>query len=163
MVRSLGMPDLHRHIREHALYAIRPPSASLLCMLTRLVLLIGFLLPGMALANDPLDWSELQLLYASDLAIDARFVRQDDAHLWVRVETVLRDKGHGIVPGDHIRVDKGASTDCGYDWNIGELRRWRRYLQKEAVKWHWSLSRRSTGSAIHFIQDRAILHMPTWG
>jgi len=158
----LRVPDLHGPNGEHAQYAIRHRPASLLCMLTRLVLLIGFLMPGMALANDLLDWSELQLLYASDLAIDARFVRQDDAHLWVRVEAVLRDKSHGIVPGDHIRVDKGASTDCGYDWNIGELRRWRLYLQKEAGKGHWALSRRSTGSAIHFIHDRAILHMPTW-
>lgn len=148
--------------REHAPYAIHPQEASLIYMLPRLVLLIAFLVPCIALANDPLDWSELQRLYACDLAIDARYVREDEAHLWVKVVVVLRDRGYSIVPGDHIRVDKGASTDCGYDWHIGELRRWRLYLQKEEGKGHWALLRHSTGSAIQFIHDRAIMHMPKW-
>lgn len=129
-------------------------------MLLRLLLLLALLLPTLARANDPLDWSELELLYAADLAIDARYVRQDDEHLWVRVITVLRDRGHGIKAGDHIRVDRAASYDCGYDWNIGDQRRWRLYLQKEEGKGHWALSRHSAGSAIHFIRGQAIMHMP---
>ncbi|MBL7937905.1 MAG: energy transducer TonB [Flavobacteriales bacterium] len=131
-------------------------------MLPRLVLLIAFLVPCIALANDPLDWSELQRLYACDLAFDARYVREDDVHLWVKVVAVLRDRGYSIVPGDHMRVDKMASTDCGYAWNIGKERRWRFYLQKEEGKGHWALLQRSTSSAIPFIHDRAIMHMPQW-
>lgn len=131
-------------------------------MSQRLLLLLALLVTSMARAKDPLDRSELQLLYAADLAIDARYVREDEGHLWVRVVTVLRDKGFGIGPGDHIRVDKAASYDCGYPWNTGGLRRWRMYLQKEEGQGHWALSRRNAGSAIHFIQGQAIMHMPTW-
>lgn len=131
-------------------------------MRAHLLLFLALLFPWLARANAPLHWSELQLLYAADLAIDARFVRQDDAHVWMRVVTVLRDRGHGIAPGDHIRVDKSASYDCGFAWNIDDLRRWRLYLQKEEGKGHWALSRRNAGSAIHFIHDRAIMHMPAW-
>lgn len=131
-------------------------------MFLRILLLLALLQVSKARANDPLDRSELQLLYASDLAIDARYVREDDAHLWVKVVAVLRDKGHGIVAGDHIRVDKAASSDCGYPWNIGDLRRWRMYLQKEEGKGHWALSRHNAGSAIHFIHGQAIMHMPAW-
>lgn len=128
----------------------------------RFGLLLALMLPFHVTANDPLDWSELQLLYAADLAIDARFVRQDDAHVWVKVAVVLRDRGFGIRAGDAIRVDKAASYDCGYPWNIGDQRRWRLYLQKEEGQGHWALSRHSGGSAIHFIHDRAIMHMPAW-
>lgn len=131
-------------------------------MFLRICFIAIVLRPWTVAANDPLHWSELQLLYAADLAIDARFVRQDDAHVWMRVVSVLRDKGHGIATGDHIRVDKSASYDCGFAWNIDDLRRWRLYLQKEEGKGHWALSRRNAGSAIHFIHDRAIMHMPAW-
>lgn len=131
-------------------------------MIQRLLLLLAVLPATLARANDPLDRSELQLLYAADLAIDARFVRQDAQHLWVRVVAVLRDRGHGIEAGDHIRVDKAASSDCGYDWNIGEQRRWRLYLQKEEGQGHWALSLHSAGSAIPFIRDRAVMHLPAW-
>lgn len=128
----------------------------------RFLFLLAVLQSSLARANDPLDWSELQLLYAADLAIDARFVRQDESHVWVKVAVVLRDRGFGIRAGDAIRVDKAASYDCGYPWNIGEERRWRMYLQKEEGQGHWALSRHSGGSAIHFIHDRAIMHMPAW-
>jgi TonB family protein len=131
-------------------------------MHVRLLLLLALGQATLARANDPLDWSELQLLYAADLAIDARFVRQDDAHVWVKVAVVLRDRDFGIRAGDVVRVDKAASYDCGYSWNIGEQRRWRMYLQKEEGKAHWALSRHNAGSAIHFIHDRAIMHMPAW-
>jgi hypothetical protein len=97
-------------------------------------LLILCLLPFQLFATDPLSWSELQLLYHADLAIDARYVREDDAHFWVQVNTVLRDTGFGIKTGDAIRVDKAAAYDCGYPLNIGEIRRWRLYLQKEEGK-----------------------------
>ncbi len=127
-------------------------------MLLRVLFLC--LLPGSMLASDPLSWTELQRLYHADLAIDARFVRQDDTHLWVKVLAVLRDRGHGIASGDHIRVDKAVSYDCGYSWNIGDLRRWRLYLQKEEGKGHWALLRNSASSAIHVIHGQAIIHMP---
>ena len=71
----------------------------------RFRLLFLCLLPGPILANDPLSWTELQLLFHADLAIDARYVREDDAHFWVRVNTVLRDTGFDIKTGDAIRVD----------------------------------------------------------
>ncbi|MBL7937909.1 MAG: energy transducer TonB [Flavobacteriales bacterium] len=121
---------------------------------------LALMSPRVVAGNDPLDWSELQRLYACDLAIDARYVREDKAHLWVKVVAVLRDLGYSIVQGDHIRVDKMASTDCGYAWNIGKERRWRFYLQKEEGKGHWALLQRSTGSAIDFFHDRALLQMP---
>ncbi len=154
--------DLAGRGGDHASYAIRPLSASFMRMITHLLLLLALLTTTLARANDPLDRSELQLLYAADLAIDARFVRQDAKHLWVHVVTVLRDRGHGIEAGDHIRVDKAASYDCGYDWNIGEQRRWRLYLQKEEGQGHWALCQHMAGSAIHFNRDRAIMHLPAW-
>ncbi|MCC7501013.1 MAG: energy transducer TonB [Flavobacteriales bacterium] len=127
----------------------------------RFRLLILCLLPFQLFATDPLSWSELQLLYHADLAIDARYVREDDAHFWVRVNAVLRDTGFGIKAGDAIRVDKAAAYDCGYPLNIGEIRRWRLYLQKEEGKGQWALLERMAGSAVHLIRERAILHMPT--
>lgn len=144
------------------LCAISPLTASSMTMHVRLLLLLVLGQATLTRANDPLDWSELQLLYAADLAIDARFVRQDDAHVWVKVAVVLRDRDFGIRAGDVVRVDKAASYDCGYSWNIGELRRWRLYLQKEEGQGHWALSRHSAGSAIHFINGQAIMHMPAW-
>ena len=69
-------------------------------MIFRRSLLVLFLLPLHAQASDPLSWTELEVLYHSDLAIDAQLVRQDEAHFWVRVNTVLRDQGYGILAGD---------------------------------------------------------------
>ncbi len=126
----------------------------------RFRLLFLCLLPGPILANDPLSWTELQLLFHADLAIDARYVREDDAHFWVRVNTVLRDTGFDIKTGDAIRVDKAAVYDCGYPLNIGETKRWRLYLQKEEGKGQWALLERMAGSAVHFLHERAIIHMP---
>lgn len=122
--------------------------------------LILCLLPMQVHATDPLTWTELQLLYHSDLAIDAQLVRQDGAHVWVRVNEVLRDTGFGIRAGDAIRVDKAAAYDCGYPLNLVDARRLRLYLQKEVGKGEWALLKRMAGSAVHFIRDRAYMNMP---
>lgn len=103
---------------------------------------------------------ELVMLYTSDLVVDADFVRSDDDHLWVRVNAVIVDAGYGIVKGDHLRIDRAASTDCGYPWTVGQDRRWRFYLQKEEGRGHWALKEHDAVSAIPVRNGRTSLNMP---
>lgn len=103
---------------------------------------------------------ELVMLYTADLVADADFVRSDDDHLWVRVNAVIVDAGYGIVKGDHLRIDRAASTDCGYPWTLGLDRRWRFYLQKEEGRGHWALKEHDAVSAIPVRDGRTSLNMP---
>ncbi len=103
---------------------------------------------------------ELVMLYTADLVVDADYVRSDEVHLWVRVNAVLVDTGYGIVKGDHLRIDRAASTDCGYPWSLGQARRWRFYLQKEEGRGHWALKEHDAMSAIPVRDGRTNLNMP---
>ncbi|MEZ4789000.1 MAG: hypothetical protein R2811_03175 [Flavobacteriales bacterium] len=103
---------------------------------------------------------ELVMLYTADLVVDADFVRSDDDHLWVRVNAVIVDAGYGILKGDHLRIDRAASNDCGYPWTLGLERRWRFYLQKEEGKGQWALKEHDVVSAIPVRDGRTSLNMP---
>ncbi|HNR56484.1 MAG TPA: energy transducer TonB [Flavobacteriales bacterium] len=130
-------------------------------MMTVRSLLMALLLFPFGLRAQELDMRyELVMLYTADLVVDADYVRSDEVHLWVRVNAVLVDTGYGIVKGDHLRIDRAASTDCGYPWSLGQARRWRFYLQKEEGKGHWALQEHDAVSAVPVRDGRTTLNMP---
>ena len=125
-----------------------------------LLLHVALAPPVEAFHSEPGWWPELVMLYASDLAIDADLVRQDEEHFWVRVRTVLRDTAYGIKAGDHIRVDRTSAYDCGWPWRPEVHRRWRLYLHKDPGKGNWSLLEHSADRAIGISTDRTVIFMP---
>jgi len=76
------------------------------------------------------------------------------------VNAVIVDAGYGILKGDHLRIDRAASNDCGYPWTLGLDRRWRFYLQKEEGKGRWALKEPDAASAIPVRDGRTSLNMP---
>lgn len=129
-------------------------------MIRRMILPLSLLLSGPQRAQ-PLDMRyELIMLFTVDLVVDAGLVRTDEAHIWVRVNSVLNDERFGIVNGDYLRVDRGASIDCGYPWSLGNDRRWRLYLQKEEGKGRWALQERDAASAVPIRNGTTSLYMP---
>jgi len=80
-------------------------------------------------------YPEAIMLFASDLAVEASFVKNDGDYFWIKVRTVYNQQSTEVKPHDLLRVKQHTERYATQYFDFSAYDRARFYLQFESDTW----------------------------